>query len=118
MRRCSQPVEQACTSQYECAGADGENDLSLCSLILHPIQQILIQHFAAGAEATGNDQDIDLRKRFEAVLGDYLELVPRGDGAGTFCNGKDVERIRAVAAAGDREDLEGARKVEDLHVIE
>ena len=83
-----------------------------------PLQQDRVGRGAPRADATGDEQDVDLRRVREAVVGEDSQAVDAADRPIALgANQEDVEHVRPKGPSG-AEDLVGADGVELLDVVE
>src|SRR6202158_1058409 len=94
--------------------------------VTDPIEDVGVAEQGAGADASGDDQQVDRRHVGEAVARHHLQPADRGYRVMRRCDREHLEggalfraaRSRAGCQAGAGEDLERTREVEHLDVVE
>ena len=118
VRRRRQAVEQSGLRQQQRPGADRQDDFGLHCRPPDPANQGFVVRLLAGAQATGNYEEVRGRAVGQQVVGIDAEAVLGEQRPPLLGHRVDVEGGRLGPPACDRKDLEGAGKIEKFHVGE
>lgn len=102
-------IKQACGGEDGGSVADGHGDLGLRGSFQQPSECFFVFEGFHGSEASGHEEQIELRCVCESLLRDQFDALCRGDRAGGFGKGDERDVLMEIAP-----DFHGTAGIEHL----